>query len=300
MNYKLLFKNQKIRFFILNLFWWIPDDLMVRLQYRIKLKRKLNLKTPQRFTEKIQYYKVKYRNPLLHKCVDKYEVREFVKAKGLESILNDLYLVTDDVKNIDYDKLPNKFVIKTTSGSGGQNIIICNNKKYFDTQKVNKEINKWMKIKFSKSFGREWAYEGNKNKIIVEKLLEGNNDNLSGINDYKFFCYDGKVEYIVFDGNRYVEHKRNFYDKNWHYLNVVSDCQSFGDIIKKPPMLNEMKRVAEMLSEDFPYVRVDLYCIDNKIYFGEMTFYPWSGYVSYFPDSFDFELGNKFNYRSMK
>lgn len=294
MNYKKIFKSQKLRFTILNLLSWIPDKTMIKLQYRIKLGRKLNLKNPERFTEKLQWYKFYYRNPIMHKCVDKYEVRDYIKSKGLEEILNELYGIYDKPEDIDFDKLPQKFVIKTTAGSGGQNVFICEDKAKIDKNKLIKKLNYWLRLNPKKSFGREWAYEGTNNRIIVEKYLQGNDEGLSGINDFKFFCYDGKVEYIVFDGDRYVNHKRNFYDKNWNYIDVESDCEKFGDSIKKPKQLDEMKKIAEKLSKDFPYVRVDLYCIDKKIYFGEMTFYPWTGYVQYTPDYFDYELGEKF------
>ena len=292
MDYKKIIKSQKLRFTILNSLKWIPDKTMIKMQYRIKLGRKLNLKNPQRFTEKIQWYKLYYRNPLMHKCVDKYEVRDYVKEKGLENILNELYGIYNSPDEIDFENLPDKFVVKTTSGGGGQNVYIVDDKSKVDFGDLRKKLNEWLAIKMDKSFGREWAYEGTNNRIIIERLLEGNDENLSGINDFKFFCYDGKVEYIVFDGDRYIKHKRNFYDKDWNYIDIQSDCDKLGDVIKKPKKLEEMKKVAEKLSEEFPYVRVDLYCIDNRIYFGEMTFYPWTGYVQYQPDSFDFELGD--------
>ncbi len=294
MNYKRIIRSQKIRFAILNCLKWVPDDLMIKIQYRIKMGRKLDLKKPKRFTEKIQWYKLNYRNPIMHQCVDKYEVRKYVESKKLKNILNTIYGVYDDVNEIDFDKLPNKFVIKTTSGGGGQNILIVDDKSKLDIEKTVKTIKEWLKIKCDKSFGREWAYEGNKNRIIVEKLLEGNDEKLSGINDYKFFCYNGEVEYIVFDGDRYVKHKRNFYDKDWNYINIQSDCEQLGDSIRKPKMLEEMIVISQKLSKGFPFVRVDLYCINSEIYFGEMTFYPWTGYVQYNPDSFDYTLGEKF------
>lgn len=297
MNYKKIIKNQKMRFAILNMFKWVPDRTMVKLQYKMKLGRKLNLKNPQRFTEKLQWYKLYYRNPIMHKCVDKYEVREYVKSKGLGKILNEIYGLYDSVEELDFEKLPNKFVVKTTAGGGGQNIIVVDDKSKMDISQTTKKLKEWISIKNDKSFGREWAYEGIINRIIVEKLLEGNDEGLSGINDFKFFCYDGKVEYIVFDGDRYIKHKRSFYDKNWNYINIQSDCDKMEDVIKKPQKLEEMKRIAEKLSKGFPFVRVDLYCIKGKIYFGEMTFYPWTGYVQYTPDKFDYELGEKFELR---
>ena len=294
MNYKKIFKSQKLRFTILNLFSWIPDKTMVKIQYRIKLGRKLNLKNPKRFTEKLQWYKLYYRNPLMNKCVDKYEVRDYVKSKGLENILNELYGVYNKPEEINFDKLPNQFVVKTTSGSGGQNVFVCENKKELNKEELINKLNYWLKLNPKKSFGREWAYENTTNRIIIENHLEGNDEGLSGINDFKFFCYNGKVKYIVFDGDRYIKHKRNFYDKDWNYIDIQTDCDQLGNIIEKPKMLNEMKKTAEKLSKDFPYVRVDLYCINKKIYFGEMTFYPWTGYVQYTPDEFDYELGKDF------
>ena len=294
MNYKKILKNQDLQFKILNLLSWIPDKTMVKIQYRIKLGRKLDLKNPKRFTEKLQWYKLYYRKPIMHQCVDKYEVRKYVESKGLKSILNELYGVYDNPEDIDFEKLPKKFVIKTTSGTGGQNVLLCNNKDKLDIKETVDKLKHWLKLNPKKSFGREWAYEGTKNKIIIEKLLEGNDDNLSGVNDYKFFCYNGKAKYIVLDGDRFVEHKRNFYDRDWNYIDIQTDCGQLGDVIKKPKGLNEMLKVAEQLSTEFPYVRVDLYCIKNKVYFGEMTFYPWTGYVHYYPDEFDFELGKDF------
>ena len=296
-DYKKLLKSQDLRFKVLNLFSWVPDKTMVKIQYRIKLGRKLNLKNPKRFTEKLQWYKLYYREPIMHQCVDKYEVRKYVESKGLGKILNELYGVYDDPGDIDFANLPNKFVIKTTAGTGGQNVLLCNNKKDLDIEGTKKKLKYWLKLNPKKSFGREWAYEGTNNRIVIERLLEGNDDNLSGVNDYKFFCYDGKAEYIVFDGDRFVEHKRNFYDKNWDYIDIGTDCGKFGDTIKTPKMLKEMVKVAEKLSDGFPYVRVDLYCVNNKIYFGEMTFYPWTGYVQYDPDEFDYELGKSFKTR---
>ena len=293
-DYKKIFKNQKLRFRILNMLSFVPDKTMVKIQYRIKLGRKLNLKNPKRFTEKLQWYKLYYRKPIMHQCVDKYEVRDYVKSKGLGDILNKLYGVYNSPDEIDFEKLPKKFVIKTTSGGGGENVLLCDDKSKLDINETKEKLRYWLTLNPKKSFGREWAYEGTKNKLVIEKLLEGNDDNLSGVNDYKIFCYDGKAKYIVLDGDRFVEHKRNFYDKDWNYIDVGTDCGKLGDVIKKPKMLKEMVKTAEKLSEGFPYVRVDLYCIKNKIYFGEMTFYPWTGYVQYDPDEFDFELGKDF------
>ena len=157
MDYKKIIKSQKLRFFILRLMKFMPDSLMLRLQYRIKLGRKLNLKAPERFTEKIQWYKLNYRNPLMGRCVDKYAVREYVKSKGLENTLTVLYGVYDNAEDIDFTLLPQKFVIKSTDGGGGENIFICKDKSKLDIPQVVKAISGW-KNKKNINAGREWAY----------------------------------------------------------------------------------------------------------------------------------------------
>ncbi|MFK4786227.1 ATP-grasp fold amidoligase family protein [Fusobacterium sp. MFO224] len=293
MDYKKIIKNKNIRFFILKLLSFIPDKTMLKIQYRIKMEEKLNLKTPKTFTEKIQWYKLNYRNPLMTQCADKYEVRKYIESKGLGDILNGLYGVYENGDEIDFERLPDKFVIKTTNGGGGENIIICEDKERLDIAKTRKLLNKWMKDK-NKSQGREWAYDEAIPKIIIENFLEDKNNKFNGIDDYKFICFNGQVEYIVLDVDRQIEHKRNIYDKNWNYLKVDTDCKTLGDIKEKPKNLDEMKKIAEKLAEDFPFVRVDLYDIDNEIIFGELTFYPWSGYVKFNPKNFDYEMGEKF------
>lgn len=292
MDYKKIIKNQETRFKILKFFNFIPDRTMLKLQYRIKTGRKLNLKNPKRYTEKIQWYKLNYRTPLMTKCADKYTVREYVKSKGLEHILNELYGVYDSADEIDFDKLPNKFVLKTTNDSNTN--IFCKDKKNSNLEEIKKRIDKNMIERSQTPLAREWAYNKSERKIICERLLEDPKTKDNGINDYKFLCFNGKPEFIVYDVDRYIGHKRNFYDTNWKYLNISSDCPNFGNVVEKPEKLEEMLEIAKILSEDFPAIRVDLYCVQNKIYFGELTFYPWSGYVNFKPDEFDFTLGKKF------
>ena len=135
-NYKKIFKNPETRKKILNLLSFVPDSLMLKLQYRIKLHRSLNLKNSKRFTEKLQWYKINYRNPVMHQCVDKYNVREFVKSKGLEDILVPLIGKYNSIGDVDFDKLPDSFVIKTTHGGGGLNVVICPDKSKLDIEDV--------------------------------------------------------------------------------------------------------------------------------------------------------------------
>ncbi len=294
MNYKNIITSQNVRFKILHALKFVPDSIMLKLQYRIKMGRALSLKSPQRFTEWLQWYKVNYRNPVLHECVDKYEVHKYVAGKGFSDILNKVLGVYADASEIDFHKLPDHFVAKTTDGGGGQNVIICKNKNEADFNEIRAKLNSWLNKK-SVNAGREWAYTGiKKSQILIEEYLENPLDPKAGIEDYKILCFKGEPKIIIYDCDRYIEHKRNFYDTRWNRIYVESDCKQKEVEIPEPKNLDRMLEIASRLSEDFPFVRVDLYNLDGLIIFGELTFYPWSGYVKFNPDSFDYELGRYF------
>lgn len=298
MNYKKIFKSQKIRHNLLKMLSFLPDKLMLKIQYRIKLGRNLNLDNPKRYTEKIQLYKLYYRNPSLPVAVDKFEVRKFVEDKGLKNTLNTLLGVFEKAEDVDFSKLPDKFVIKTNDGGGGDNILICKDRDSLDKEGAIKKINSWLNKK-NLNLGREWAYTKiPKSLIIVEDFLENESNPEGGLEDYKFFCFDGQPFCVVHDGDRYVGHKRNFYDLRWHNLHIGSDCANFKNDTPKPELFDEMLEIARKLSEGFPFVRVDLFQANGKVYFGELTFYPWSGYVQFDPDEFDFTLGEQFDVAS--
>lgn len=291
MDYKRIIRNQETRFKILHFFRFIPDKTMIKLQYRIKLGRMPNIDKPRRFTEKLQWYKLYYRNPLMTTAADKYEVRNYVKSKGLGSILNQLYAVYSNVEDIEIDSLPAKFVMKTTNGSGTN--LICTNKSDLSIDKLKKHFKQWLSRDIFAS-GREWSYKNIKPRIIVEELLESKDNKFHGINDYKFLCFNGKAKYIVLDVDRHIEHKRNIYDIDWNLIDVTTDHPNIKEKVEKPESLDEMINIANKLAEDFPFVRVDLYWVNQKVYFGELTFYPWTGYVQFSPDEFDYALGEMF------
>lgn len=291
MDYKKLIRNQETRFKILHLLKYISDEKMVKLQYKIKLGRTLNFKNTRRFTEKLQWYKLYYRSPLMTQCADKYSVREYIKSKGLNNILNKLYAVYNSADEIDISSLPERFVMKTTNGSGTN--YFCTDKSKFPLEDVKTSLRDWMKRDIYAS-GREWSYKDVVPKIIVEELLEDKVNKFKGINDYKFLCFNGKPKYVVLDVDRHVGHKRNIYDTDWNFIDVVTDHPNIEDNIVKPEGFEEMLNIANILAEDFPFVRVDLYWVNGKIYFGELTFYPWTGYVQFEPDQFDYQLGECF------
>ena len=294
MNYKKIFKTSRSRSVVLNALRFLPDNIMIPIQYRIKLGRKVDLKKPVRFTEKLQWYKIHYRNPVMHQCVDKYKVREYITSKGLSNILIPIIAHYDSLQDINWDDLPDQFVIKTTHGGGGLNVVVCNDKKKISDAEIESKLAFEQKPVTTNSGGREWAYYGLIPGLVIEQLLVNCDNPQAGINDYKIFCYNGCAKYIIVDTDRYIGHKRNFYDREWNNLHIISDCPAADREIVKPNNLEEMLKIAEILSEGFPFVRVDLYNLSGKIYFGELTFYPWSGYVQFMPDDWDYKFGEDF------
>lgn len=295
MNYKKIFKTGKSRAVILNALRFVPDSIMLPLQYKLKLGRKLNLKNPQRFTEKLQWYKMYYRNPVMHQCVDKYLVRDYIKNKGLEDILIPLIAHYNSMDEVQWDKLPMQFVMKTTHGGGGLNVLVCNDKSEINFDEVKQKLSFKNEPVKNNTLGREWAYYGLQPGLVVEELLVNQDNPAAGMNDYKIFCYNGKPKYIVVDVDRYIGHKRNFYDVEWNNLHIGNDCPASDRDIEKPVGFEKMLEIAGKLSDGFPFVRVDLYNNGGKIYFGELTFYPWSGYVQFEPDEADLKFGDQFN-----
>lgn len=287
-----------MRMQILKLLTFVPDKLMLRLQYRIKYRRSLNLKNPKRYTEKIQLYKLYYRNPVLHECVDKYRVKNYIRRKGLDIKIPELYGVYKKGEDIDFTSLPSRFVIKMNDGGGANNVIICDDKEKLDVPATVKLLNSWHGIK-NIDAGREWAYTGIKESlIIIEQLLENENNPEAGIEDFKFFCFNGEPVLIQHDGDRNISHWKNFYDLDWKRIKLKTDYENYEGEDPRPDNLDRMTVLARELSKEFPHVRVDFYSIGKDIYFGELTFYPYSGYVPFDPDEFDFVLGEKFDVSS--
>ena len=290
--YKKIIKDPKVRFKILSMLRFIPDRPMLKLQYRIKNKRKLNLDAPERYTEKIQWYKLNYRDPVMQQCADKYLVREYVESKGLRSILNELYAVFEKPEDITIENLPEKFVLKLSNGSGTN--YICEDKSKADINEIRKMF-KDFRAQSGASAGREWVYNTKKEPVIIaENFLEDRSNENGSLRDYKILCFGGKPEYIICVDGRHTDHYCHVvYDSKWNKQNVVIGESSAAANYEKPENFDEMLRIAEILSADFPAARIDLYNISGKIYFGEITFFPWSGYMTFYPDSFDFELGEK-------
>jgi hypothetical protein len=292
MKYKKIITSRRSRLIILKFLDFIPDRFMIYIQYYISTGRVLNLKNPRRFTEKLQWYKLYYRNKLMTKCADKYMVREYVISKGLKDILIRLYGVYDKADQINFKDLPNSFILKTTNGSHTN--ISCIDKPNLNIKNVKNNLNKWIE-EWAGKVGREWAYYDINPKIICEKLLVSNDT--YGLDDYKFFCFDGEPYclYVLVDRESESGLRLGIYDLKFNKLKYKrSDIEPIEDHIEKPKNFEKMVEISRILSKDFPHVRVDLYNIDGKIYFGELTFYDGSGYKGFEKDEFDYLLGNKF------
>ncbi|MFW3587251.1 ATP-grasp fold amidoligase family protein [Vagococcus fluvialis] len=280
------------------LFFMLSDEQFIKIQYKIRTKSKLNIKNPTTYNEKIQNYKIEYKNPIMKKCVDKIEVRNFVHERlgkdRAEEILIPLLWSSETTQNIDFDKLPNQFILKLSNGSSFNKIV-------YDKNKVNTY---WLKAMFnfySKAeyyyYGREWAYKDIKNRFLIEELLD-----FKGKipNDYRFFCFNGKVKFITVDSNsitkgaKNTNYNRNLYNTEWEELQSEIHYEKASKGIEKPKKLKEMLEISELLSEGFPHVRVDFYYFDEKIYFGELTFYHASGYQEFRPFEFGREVGDYF------
>lgn len=297
MNYKRILKSRDMRLAILRLLSFVPDKIMLEIQYFIKMGRRLNLKNPQRYTEKLQWYKLNYRNPEMVRCVDKYDVRSYVEESGLGDILNECYGIYDAADEIDFDKLPDKFVLKDTLGGGGNSVIVIKDKSAANFDEIGKRLKKWVNEPHHvRDGGREWPYySGKKHRIIAERFIEPADEGADLV-DYKFFCFNGRCEFIYAMGNRRVGEKVDvsIFDREFQKLPVSRIGAEAYAAAQKPGNFEQMRETAEKLASGFPHVRVDLYNVDSKILFGELTFFNASGYVIYNPDDFDFQMGEKF------
>ncbi len=272
-----------------NILYRISPKLDLEILFKLKLGYKLNLNNPVTYNEKLQWIKLYDKNPLMPKCCDKYVVREYIKSKGYEKILNKLIWEGFNPEEIPFDDLPDRFVIKVTHGSTFN--IICTNKEKLDRKDTIKKCKKWLKAKFLPCYG-EWFYGVENPRVIVEEYLEG--DDGMPLFDYKFFCFNGKVQMIYVDTWKDGEHRINAYDTDFNLFKGVelgypNDNETE---VKVPKALKEMEEIAEKLSKDFLHVRVDFYYTHEKIYFGELTFTKGAGFGKIKPYEFDVKMGN--------
>lgn len=268
----------------------IPSKLYLKLFFYVNMGKKLNLKNPSTFNEKLNWLKLYNKNPLYTKMVDKIEVKTYIKDKLGDSYNIRILNIYEKTKEIDFESLPDKFVLKCNHNSQG-GICICKNKDLLDYDKVIKLLNKAMKQNYY-YHGREWPYKNVKRKVFAEEFIE---DGRLSLIDYKFFCFNGYVDSVMVCVGRYQKGGTKFYfmDKNrtLKKYNFSSLNPNFIIPFDKPDNFDEMLNIASRLSKGIPFVRIDLYSVKDRIYFGEFTFFPESGIDSNLLPEADLYLG---------
>lgn len=296
MSIRSILKNTWIRTLYYRLEHKVPDRIFIEHHYKKVLGVKPNLDNPKTFNEKMNWLKLHNRDPKLSVYCDKWAVREYVTEKIGADHLIPVYGVYDSADDIDWDKLPNSFVIKPSHDSGS--VIVCKDKPTIDVQAVKRAMNGHLRSNYY-YVGREWPYKNVKPRIIIEKMLADK------IVDYKFYVFNGVPKYLYLGQGLVSDHSLRiaFYDMNWVKAPFGrSDYMLLEGDAEKPACFDEMKEIARKLAGDLPFARVDLYCVDGKIYFSEITLTPGSGFTPYQPPQFDRILGDmvdlsKFNAR---
>ena len=292
-----LLKGLKKPYLILPHYWVAcsklikSDEMYLKVLYRLYHWKKLNLEHPVTFTEKLQWLKLHNTSELCTHLVDKYGVREFIKEKIGEKYLIPLLGVWEHFEEIDFDKLPNRFVLKTNHGSGG--VIICKDKSTLNKEAAKRTLEKSLRENYFWK-GREYPYKNVPPRIIAEMFMEDDNGNPPV--DYKFFCFDGEPQVLFYASERFnaqgLPPKFDYYDMELNHLPVRSKGhENAVNKLEMFPQFEEMKRLARILSRGFAHIRVDLYLVNGNIYFGEMTFHHDGGLVPFVPEMWDKKFG---------
>lgn len=289
--YKLLFHDRDA--FMLQMVetfsFLLPDKLYIKLLYRYKMGRLLDLYNPHRFTEKLQWLKLYNRNPLYTKLVDKEAVKDYVSKKIGDDYIIPTLGVWNSFDDINFDELPNKFVLKTTNGGGSIGVVICKDKDKLNKTKAKQNIELGLKLNLYRKL-REWPYKGVKPRIIAEQMLE---DASGDLHDYKFYCFNGDPKFLLVSSDRFTNHNFNYFDLNFNKMNITSAMGAQSSTLpEKPGTLDEMKEIAKKLCQGIPHVRIDLYSCNGHVYFGEMTFFDSSGYDNFSSDEWDLKVGS--------
>lgn len=269
----------------------LPDVLLSKIYFKIVLHKKLNLKVPETFNEKLQWYKLNYfpHSPLVVDCTDKYKVRNYVKIKGFERYLTVLLGTWDDANDINWVELPKQFVLKCNHGCAYN--LLCTDIDSFEKNRAIKQLNKWLKEDFG-AFNIEKHYSKIKpKKIICEEFLGDR------ITDYKFYCFHGYPQffYVSYDLIHDRQAQIGFFDIKGNKLPLIRNDYRDLEKIELPTFYNEMIEVTKSLSSDFPFVRVDFFVANNRFYFAELTFTPGAAMMPITPEKYDLEWGELLN-----
>lgn len=288
--YRIRRKLQVLAFHIL------PNDLLSKIYYRIVMKQPLNLKEPKSFNEKIQWLKLNYlpKQPLVAKCADKYRVHEFLEEKGFKDKTARLLGVWERAEDIDWDSLPDSFVLKCNHGCAYN--IICTDKATFDRKEASKKLNRWLKEDFG-AFNVELHYSNIKRHLIICEEFLG-----KALDDWKIYCFDGKPEYYYAGTSAFyrVEKLLGAFDMEHNLLPFLPNDSKTYVPERVPDCFEEMKNMAAELSRGFPVVRVDFFVWDNQFRFAEMTFTPAGGLSPILPESWERKLGDYISLEGLK
>ena len=265
----------------------IWDKLYCQAKYYRIFNEYTTFAHPLTFNQKIQWLKLYYRKAEFTNLADKYAVRNFVLRKVGNHILNDLIGVYSNVDEINFEGLPSKFALKATHGCGWN--ILCKDKSRLDVGRTKAQLRNWLGKNFYDIKG-EWVYRNIPPKIICEAYLEGEKQH--GLMDYKIFCFDGQPIYIQVDLDRYTNHKRVFYDLNWVKQPFTWFYPAYEAELPRPSKFDLMIDSAKRLAREIPFCRVDFYDLDTRVVFGEITFYPESGFKHFSPEEYDRKLGD--------
>lgn len=267
----------------------LPDKLYLKLLYQVRMGKKLNLKNPVTFDEKLQWLKLYDRKPEYTNMADKYAVRKYVTDRLGEGYLIPLLGVWERAEEIDFSMLPEQFVLKCTHDSGS--ILICKDRKSFNVTAAREKLNEKLKTNYYYP-SREWPYKDIKPRIIAEKYMT--DESHVELKDYKIYTFSGEPYLIQVDFGRFTEHKRNLYTTDWEYIDETIEYPRDPSIqIERPKKLEEMLLCARKLSEGTASLRTDFYSINDKIYFGEITFYQEAGFAHFSSEAYARKLGEK-------
>ena len=267
-------------------FNWLPDKPYLKLVYWGETSKKLNLDAPVTYNEKLQWLKLYDRKPEYIKYADKYTVRSYISETIGEQYLIPLLGVYDSVEEINWDSLPNQFVLKCTHGSGCN--IICTDKDKLKIEVSKIKLNKWMKRNWY-WFGREWPYKNIKPRIICETFIS-ETDNTP--DDYKVLCFNGKAKLVGVHIDRYGNHKLDNYDRQWEKTTIARDGPMSNFVYEKPKQFEKMIQLSELLASNMNHVRIDWFIVRDKLYFGEITLYEASGFDHFDNKEDDYLLGS--------
>lgn len=268
----------------------LDDEKYLKQMYRGTIGKKLNIHAPQTFNEKLQWLKLYDRKPIYTELVDKFEVRKHIAAAiGEEYLIPLVGGPWESFDEIDFDALPEQFVLKCTHDSGG--LVICRDKSMLDKDAAKAKIEKSLKRNYYLT-GREWPYKNVKPRIIAEAYME--DAQTSELRDYKFFCFGGEAKILFVASERQAkgeETKFDFFDMQYNHLDVRNGHPNAAVPPEKPAQFKLMQELAEKLSVGVPQLRVDFYEVNGQVYFGELTFFHWSGMVPFDPPEWDVKLG---------